>query len=135
MNIFQNYIPYKKVKCSYCQSPCMNDKIKTCLSERWKLTKFYYEHGQKKEDQEKLQEKSAYCTEEILKAKNNYIIRLTSKPNDPKAAPKTYWSILIWFLYNKKISSIPPLLVNDKFISEFLVKTNLFNDFFVSICT
>ena len=95
MNIFRNYIPNKKVKCNYCQSPCMNGKIKTCLRARSKLTKFYYKHGQKKEDQEKLQEKSAYCAEEMLKAKNNYILRLTSKPNDLKAAPKTYWSVLI----------------------------------------
>ena len=29
---------------------------------------------------------------------------------------------------------IPPLLVNNKFISEFCVKANLFNDFFASMC-
>ena len=34
VNIFWNYIPNKNVKCSYCQSPCMNDKIKKCLRER-----------------------------------------------------------------------------------------------------
>ena len=28
INIFQNYIPNKKVKCNYCQHPWMNDKIK-----------------------------------------------------------------------------------------------------------
>ena len=48
------------------------------LERKIKLTKFYYKHGQKKED----------CTEEILKAKSDYILRMTSKPNDPKAAPK-----------------------------------------------
>ena len=31
--------------------------------------------------------------------------------------------------------STPPLLVNNKFISDFRVKANLFNDFFASICT
>ena len=30
---------------------------------------------------------------------------------------------------------IPPLLVNNKFFSDFRVKANLFNGFFVSICT
>ena len=38
------------------------------------------------------------------------------------------------FLYNKKIPSIPPLLVNNKSISDFCVKANLCNDFFASIC-
>ena len=44
-NIFQNYIPNKKVKCNYCQPPCFNNKIKKCLIERSKLTKIYYKHG------------------------------------------------------------------------------------------
>ena len=49
----------------------MNGKIKKCLRERSKLTKFYYKNSQKKkEDQEKLQVKDVYWTEEILKAKN-----------------------------------------------------------------
>ena len=136
MNIFRNYIANKKIKRNYCQPPRMNDKIKKCLRERSKLTKFYYKHGQKKkEDQEKVQAKAACCIEEILKAKNDYILRMTSKLNDPKTSPKAYWPILNQFLYNKKIPLIPPFFVNKKSISDFRVKTNLFNGFFASICT
>ena len=58
---------------------------------------------------------------------------MTNKFNDPKTAPKTYCSILSRFLHNKKIPAIPPLLINDKFISDFRTKANLFNNFFVSI--
>ena len=68
----------------------------------------------------KSQSKAAYCTEEILKAKNHYILRMTSKRNDPKAALKTHRSMLNQFLYNKKIPLIPPLVINSKFISDFL---------------
>ena len=66
MNIFRNYIPNRKVNLTivnYCQPPWMNDKVKKCLRERSKLIKFYYEHGQKNKDQEKLQAKAACCTE------------------------------------------------------------------------
>ena len=38
-------------------------------------------------------------------------------------------------LYNKNIPSIPPLVVNNKFISDFRVKANPFNDSFASIYT
>ena len=64
-----------------------------------------------------------------MKAKNDYTQRMTNKLNDPKAAPKTYWSILNRFLYNEKIPAIPPLLVNGKFVSNSCTKANLFNDF------
>ena len=71
----------------------MNHNIKRCLKERYKFTKFFYNNGQKREDKEKLEAKAAYCTEQIMKAKNDYTERTTNKLNDLKAAPKTYWSI------------------------------------------
>ena len=39
------------------------------------------------------------------------------------------------FLYNKKITAIPPLSVNSKFVSDFSTKAYPFNDFFPSIFT
>ena len=53
------------------------------MKERTKLTKFYYKNGQRKEDQQKLMSNVVYCTEQVLKAKNGYILRMTNKSNDP----------------------------------------------------
>ena len=41
LNIFQNYIPNKKIKCDYCQPPWMTDNIKKSLKQRSKLTKIF----------------------------------------------------------------------------------------------
>ena len=60
---------------------------------------------------------------------------MTSKLEDPNTASKTFSSILNRVLYNKKIPAIPPLLVDDNFISDFYGKANLFNNFFTSLCT
>ena len=60
---------------------------------------------------------------------------MSKKLEDLKTAPKTYCTILNRLIYNKKIPAIPPLFVNGNFVSDFSVKTNLFNDFFASICT
>ena len=48
---------------------------------------------------------------------------------------KNLLTVLNRLLYNKKIQAIPPLPVDDKFISEFYEKANLFITFFASICT
>ena len=77
-----------------------------------------------KSDYEKL-EKSSDCTKEILEAKNNYILKMTTKLQDPKTAAKTYRAILSRPLYKKKIPAIPPLFVNGKFVSDFCEKENL----------
>ena len=46
-----------------------------------------------------------------------------------------YWTILNRLLYNKKIPAIPPLFIKGKFVSDFNVKANLFNEFIALICT
>ena len=135
LNIFRNYIPNKKIKCDYRQPPWMTDNIKKSLNQRSKLTKYFYKNGQKNSDHIKVLEKSEECTNLISEAKKNYILKMTSKLEDTNTAPKTYWSILSRFLYNKKIPAIPPLFVDGTFISSFGEKANLFNIFFASICT
>ena len=42
--------------------------------------------------------------------------------------------ILKTFVNSKKIPKIPPLFVNDNFITNFLEKANLFNEFFSKQC-
>ena len=55
---------------------------------------------------------------------------MTDKLQHPSTAPKMYWAILSRLLYNKKIPTIPPLLADGKFVSDFWEKANLFNNFF-----
>ena len=51
--------------------------------------------------------------------------------NDPCTSAKSYWTILKT-LYNKRnIPLIPPLLVNNSFVTDFKEKANLFNEFFL----
>ena len=57
--------------------------------------------------------------------------RLANKRNAPKTAPKIYWAILKTFVNGGKIPLIPPLLVDNKLVTDFLDKANLFNKFFV----
>ena len=60
---------------------------------------------------------------------------LANKLNDPKTAPKMYWKILKTFVNDAKIPLIPPLLVGNQLVCDFLEKANLFNDYFIKQCT
>ena len=80
----------------------MTDNIKKTLKQRSKLTKMFYKNGQRNSDHIKSLEKSEECTSLISEAKENYILKKTSKLEDPNTASKSYWSILNRFLYNKK---------------------------------
>ena len=80
-------------------------------------------------------EKSEECTKQIHEAKKNYILKMSKKLADFNTSPKTYWNIVKRLLYNKKIPTIPPVFVDGKFVLDFCKKANIFNNFFVSICT
>ena len=112
----------------------MTEIVKRKLRECFNLVKQYYKNGKKNTDLEKALTKSNKCTEIILAAKETYINELSKKLSNPEITPKTYWKILNHFLSNKKIPSIPPLLVNGEMISNFSKKAELFNKFFASQC-
>ena len=108
---------------------------KKSLKERCKLTNFFCKNGQRKIDHDKVLEKSEECTKQILEAKKNYILKMTKKLADSNTSPKRYWTILNHLLYNKKLPTVPPLLVDGKLVSDFCKKASIFNFFFASICT
>ena len=113
----------------------MTEIVKSKLRERSNSVKRYYKNGKKNTDLEKALTKSNECTEIILADKEKNINELSKKLSNHETAPKTYWEILNRFLSNKKIPSIPPLLVNVEMISNFSKKAELFNKFFASQCT
>ena len=80
-------------------------------------------------------EKAAECTDEILEAKKNYILKMSKKLEDSHTAPKAYGTILNCLIYDKKIPAIPPQFGDRNFISDFCAKANIFNSYFASTCT
>ena len=69
------------------------------------------------------------------KLKTNYILKITKKLADSNTSSKSYWTILNCLLYNKKLSTLPPLIVDGKLVSDFCKKANIFNNIFASKCT
>ena len=67
--------------------------------------------------------------------KERYYLRISKKLMDPMTSPKTYWSILKLFLNNNKIPCIPPLFHQNKYVTDFKKKTELFNCFFAKQCS
>ena len=92
--------------------------------------------GKKQEDEIKLQADTVFVSNLIAITKDSYFTDLGKRLNDPKIGPKTYWSIIKRFLNKIKIPTIPPLLVNGTFETDFgMKKADIFNVFFVDQCS
>ena len=133
LNIFQNSIPNKIVLCDDKDPPWINDRIKNLIKRKnWLF------QGQKKSgslDHASLNSITQDISNAVNSSKLKYHERLALNLNDPKTAPKTYWKILKTFANGTKIPLLPPLLVGNQLVIEFLVKANLFNNYFSQHCT
>ena len=71
----------------------------------------------------------------ITNLKNKYYSKVAKILLDPSTSPKSYWSILKTFLNNKQIPVIPQIFHDNKFITYFKQKAEIFNSHFSKQCT
>ena len=67
-------------------------------------------------------------------SKNSYYERMANKLNNFQRNSKLHWFLLKYFS-KQKYSLIPPLIHENKFITNFLEKAKLFNSFFSKQCS
>ena len=58
------------------------------------------------------------------------ILKMSNKLANSATSTKTYWSILKTFLNGKKIPCVPPLILENTFVTNFKEKAELFNTLF-----
>ena len=113
----------------------MNDTVKSKIIAKNLLFKQYIKNGRFESDFMFLETIANELNELISSTKALYYDNLAKKLNNPLLQAKTYWSILKTFYNDKKIPLIPPLLVDDKFVTDIQKKANVFNKFFAEQCT
>ena len=68
-------------------------------------------------------------------SKDTYYSNLSKKLVKQKSSPKTYWSVFKRFWNNKKIPCIPSLFYENKLVTDFREKAEIFNSFFAKQCS
>ena len=113
----------------------MNEIIKSKIKTKDLLFKQYIQNGRFESDFLYLESLITEINGLISHTKALYYEKLAKKLNNPLLQAKTYWSILKTFYNEKKIPIIPPLLINDNFVTDTQTKANIFNKFFAEQCT
>ena len=73
--------------------------------------------------------------ETLGSCKGKYYENIPKKLCSKATAPKYYWSLLKTMLNDKKVPWIPPIFHDNKFITDFSKKADLFNSFFAKQCS
>ena len=69
--------------------------------------------------------------ETLESCKSKYYGNISKKLCSKAIAPKYYWSLLKTMLNDKKVPCIPPIFHDNKFVTDFSKKADLFNSFFL----
>ena len=111
------------------------ETIKLKIKAKDNMYNKYLQNGRFESDFVLLETLITEPNELIVTTKALYYENLVKKLNNPLVQAKTYWSILKTFYKGKKIPLIPPLLVNDKFVTDIKMKADIFSKFFAEQCT
>ena len=134
LNIMSNFVPNKTIKIKPSEPEWMNGDIRKMLKKQNRIYKKFKNNGFKEEDKVNLEAIRKECAEAIEMSKEKYLLNLGNKLCDNRTGQKSYWKIVNNLLNKCKIPRIPPLLVDDKFITCVKEKAALFNNFFVLQC-
>ena len=135
LNIYSNYIPNKTVLCDDKDPPWMTNGIRTAIEMKNNACKEYIRSGLRHNYYVRLENLTIELSNLIRDTKTEYHSKLAAKLVNPITSAKTYWSILKTFTNGRKVPVIPPLLINNEFISNFKTKANHFNRLFNQQCT
>ena len=67
--------------------------------------------------------------------KNKSFFRISEKLNNPNTSTKCYWSLIETLLNEKKVPCVPPIYHNNRYVTDFKQKCQLFTSYFSEQCT
>ena len=134
-NKLSNFIPHETITFDDRDPPWINSQVKHLINKKNAIYKNYLKNNKSNLSFETFQSFRGQLSSLIASLKNKYYSKLAKRLLDYSASTKTYWSILKTFLNNKKIPVIPPIFYDNRFITDFKQKAEIFNSHFFKQCT
>ena len=136
LNTIRNFIPYGTVLFDDKNSPWMSCQ-KIINNKNLAFKRFLMNKGSVSNNNylEKFSYVQKNLSSLIETSKQECFWKIAKKLSDPNTSSQTCWSILKILWTGKKVSCIPPIFHDNKFITDFKEKAELFNFFFANHCS
>ena len=134
LQIMENHIPNKVIKVDEADAPWITQPLKNLIKKGNTIHRNSVSNPNNPLAKEKDKRFRIKTGKAISEAKAEYIDTLSKKICDPSSGQKTFWSAYKRLSNKKKITNIPPLFENGKYVSNFKEQTIIFNNYFASQC-
>ena len=125
-NILHNFIPHETIACDDRDPPSINSSIRRLIQDKSEACKRFKRSNNNSQYYENFQSLQNLLGNSIEASKERHYSRLSKKLMEPCASPKTFWSALKSFHNNKKIPCILPIFLENRFVTNFTAKAELF---------
>ena len=119
MFVITNNIPNKTVTCSDKDAPWITPDVKSAIKRNYRIYRKWVKKGRIANDKDNVRSVQNETNRLIKKAKRDYFNNLGSKLNDSRTGSTTFWTAFKRLVNKKKLANIPPLLENERIISDF----------------
>ena len=116
------------------ESPWVTPDVKAAINRNKRIYRNWIKRGKIECDKPYVNAMQRETNKIIKKAKKDHIENLSSKICDPQSGHKVFWNAYKRLVNNKKNTNIPPIVENGKFVTNFHIKTNMFNEYFARQC-
>ena len=134
LRIMSDNIPNKIITINDKDAPWVTPDVKCAIKRNKRVFDRWRGRGRPEVGRVLVRQVQIETNSVIDSAKELYIKDLSDKLCNPKSSNNIFWSAFKRLLNNKKQSNIPPLLDNNIFVTKFIDKANIFNQYFASIC-
>ena len=134
LELMNAFIPNKIVTINSKDAPWITPVVKTALRRNKIIFRKWVSHGRVLAEKEKVNESQRETNKIIINAKNKYTNDLGRKICDSSTGSKCFWTAFNTLVNKNKITNIPPIIKNDKYISNFKEKADVFNRYFSLQC-
>ena len=135
MNIMSNFVPNELITCDDRDPPWMNRYIKNLIAAINDFHKKFVLPSSNTGNLLMFKNLQNQLIQSIHTAKQRYFNKISKKLCDPLTSTKCYWSLLKTILNEKKVPCIPPIFHNNKYVTDFKEKSEIFNSFFANQCS
>ena len=133
LKIIDSHVPNKIVTFDDRDAPWINPSLKNLMHKYRKIYNNWNKNGKPPAGFDRVKQHQLKTEKAITDTKSKYYENLSKKICDPSSGKKMFWSAYKRLSNKKKITNIPPLFENNKYISNFK-ESKIFNKYFADQC-
>ena len=128
-------IPNKIITCKDSDAPWVTSEVKTAIKRNSRVHRIWVFRCRNPDDRHLVRTVQNETNRLIKNAKMEYYVNLGIKLSNYDTGSKYFWTAFKRLVNNKKLTNITPILEDGKIISDFHLKSNIFNNYFANQCT